>query len=543
MSMDLLVRLFNPGIEAQGYSPIDDYWYQPVGMQSGAGIMVTPETAMRISAFFACLRVIGETVLTAPLKVYRRLPNGDREEAPEHPLWPILHGDDPNDDQTSAEWRETHTIHTAMRGTSWSEIRPGSRGPISELAYIHPDRVKVERLSSGMLRYKVMDENSGIEQVWAADRLFRFPGLSSNGVTGVSVLEHARESLGISLALQQYAGRSFNNGVRTSGVLESPGALKDQETVERLRRQWQDTYGGSANAGKTVILEQGMVYKQVSMSNEDAQMLASEQWQVADIARWFRMPLIMIQEHEKSTSWGTGVEHQQIGFVVFTMLPWFIRLEKRVNKQLIAPLGGDYYAEFMVESLLRGDIKTMYEAFQIAAGGNAPWMTRNEIRRKLNMNRGGEELDEYLQPANMGVAGQDTSPPAPSPSPRRGGLPSDAAAADPRLRTYARVLAGQIVRKESKAIEALARKHADDGAGWERELGEFYGELVEDLSGRCQVEPSVARGYAERWRGRLMEGGAGAAEGWESAKSEELLGLMLGASFDELRMSGEVKSS
>jgi HK97 family phage portal protein len=153
-----------------------------------------------------------------------------------------------------------------------------------------------------------------------------------------------------------------------------------------LRNQWNEVYAGSANAGKVVILEEGMTFAGVSMTNTDAQMLASEQWQVADVARWFRMPLIMIQEYANSTNWGTGIEQTQIGFVVFTMLPWFIRWERRVNKELIAPLGGDYFAEFTMENLLRGDVRTRFEAYQIAAGGNAPWMHRNEIRKRENLN-------------------------------------------------------------------------------------------------------------------------------------------------------------
>lgn len=519
-----IVNLLRPDIGA--YAPDDDYWYSaPGGGMSAAGLAVTPETAMKISAFFACVRVLGETVLSAPLKVYRRLPNGDREEAPEHPLWPILHGDDPNDVQTSSEWLETHTVHTAMRGTSYSEIKPGDRGPITTVEYVHPDRVELERLPSGVLRYKVREDN-GRQRIVSAERMFRLPGLSGNGVTGLSVLAHARESLGISLALQQYAGRSFSNGVRTSGVLEMPGSLKDADKVERLRRQWQDVYAGSQNTGKTIILEDGLTYKQVSMSNEDAQMLASEQWQVTDIARWFRVPLIMIQEHEKSTSWGTGVEQQQIGFVVFTMLPWFIRIEKRIKKQLIQPLGGDYFCEFTIESLLRGDIKSRFEAYQIAAGGNAPFMNRNEIRRRENLNKGPSELDDFLQPMNMGTAGQE---PAPRGAVGRTPAAQLEASTDPRLRGYAEVLVRQVVRKESEAVRKAAVRFADDGAGWSSWVSEFYEGIAGDLDERRLLPADVASAYASRQREALLQGGAAVAEANEEAKAGELLGLVLEA--------------
>jgi phage portal protein BeeE len=154
----------------------------------------------------------------APLTVYRKLPNGDREEAPEHPLYPVLHGDDVNDEQTSAEWRETHTIHTALRGTSYSEVIAGNRGPIIESQLPAARRRAAEKLPSGQLRYNVRRDN-GVWENLMPDQLFRLPGIGFNGITGQSVLEVARDSLGISLALQQYAGSSFKNGARNSGVL------------------------------------------------------------------------------------------------------------------------------------------------------------------------------------------------------------------------------------------------------------------------------------------------------------------------------------
>jgi HK97 family phage portal protein len=516
MTADLLVRLFNP--QAAAYPPHDDFWYGPVGSVSGAGLTVTAETALKVSTFFACLRAIGESVLSAPLFVYRRLPNGDRDQAPEHPLWPLLHGDDPNDDQTSVEWTETHTIHTAMRGWSYSRIRPGPRGPVDSLEYLHPDRVTQERLPNGVKRYKVRNEINGTTETLNAEQVFAFPGVGG----GLSVLDYARETLGISQALQQYAGSNFRHGGRHSAVLEFPGTFKDQDAAERLRKQWEQTYGGAANAGKTVILENDMKYKGISMSPNDMQMLASEQWQVSDVARWFRMPLVMVGEQESTSNWGTGVQQYQIGFVTFTMLPWFIRYEKRINKQLVQPLGGDYFSEFSIEGLLRGDIKSRFEAYQIAVGGNGPWMSRQEVRRKENLNQGPRELDDFLQPMNMIEAGMEPTP--------RGTVPRQAALlppADPRLKGYATAMARQIVHKETQRVQQLAKRYADDGAGWEQAVREFYSEQARGISEKCYVHPTSSSSYASGWCERLLQNGAGVIESWEQEKTDELLGLML----------------
>lgn len=505
----------------------DERWWNTAGTTSGAGMVVTTETALKISAFFSCLRVLGETVLSAPMTIYRKLPGGDREEAPEHPLYPMLHGDDINDEQTSAEWRETHTVHTAMRGTSYSEILSGERGPITHLAYRQPDDVRWEKLPSGQMRYKIRRAN-GVWEPVMPDQLFRLPGLGFNGIEGKSVIDMARDSLGISLALQQYAGSSFKNGTRSSGVLQHPLKFKDQAAVDRLRAQWSEVYAGAANAGKVVILEEGMTYNGVSMTNNDAQMLGSEQWQVADIARWFRMPLIMIQEYANSTNWGTGIEQTQIGFMVFTMLPWFIRWERRVNKELVAPLGGDYFAEFTIENLLRGDTLSRFEAYAIAAGGNAPWMHRNEVRKKENLNRGPDELDEFLQPMNMGAAG--APPPQPRGTVARPGQhagPPELPAVDPRTRGYAAVLATQLVNKETNALQRLARKHADDGDGWKAEVTEFYEGLADQVSRDCYVEPGTAAGFMAKERDRWLGAGVKDLDATRQERVEALTALML----------------
>lgn len=537
MIANQLARL--AGLTASYGTWTDDRWWSHGGSSvSGAGIAVTPETALRVSTFYACLKVLGETILSTPLPIYRRLPNGDRELAHEHPLWAPLNGDDPNDEQTSGEWRETHTVHTAMRGTSYSRIQAGDRGPMTHFEYLHPDCVIVERMPSGVLRYRIRDKYQGLYsedgidafaanyEVVNADEIFRLPGLSADGVTGLSVLRHARESLGVSLALQSYTGNSFRNGGRQSGVLQYPGTFSDEDAANRLRNQWQDTYGGISNAGKTIILENGMTYAGIQMNNNDIQMLGSEQWQVSDIARWFRMPLLMIGEEARTSNWGTGVEQHQIGFIIYTMLPWFIRMETRVNKTLINPLNGrngEYFCEFNIDGLLRGDVKTRMEAYQIQIQGG--WVNRNEVRRKENWNRGPDELDEYLQPLNFGPAG--TIPP--NRNAETTSAPDSATAlADPRLKTYGTILARQIVRKETERMKYLAERFADDGLTWKAEVGNFYEKLASDMVDHGQLPDSAAQSYIAGARERALLG-VRDVESWQDGKIEQLLGLMLSA--------------
>lgn len=529
MIANQLARL--PGLMASYGSWTDERWWNNAGVTTNTGISVSAETALKVGAYYACLKVIGETVLSAPCPIYRKLPNGDRELATEHPVWPILHGDDPNDIQTSGEWLETHTVITAHRGTSYSLVEPGNRGPITHMEYQAYEDVNLTRLPSGVLVYKIRNPLTGASDDYNADEVFRFPGLSINGITGLSVLDHARESLGISLALQNHAGSTFRQGLRTSGVLEYPNTFKDQAAADRLRAQWNEVYAGSANAGKTIILENGMTYKQMDLTNEDIQMLGSEQFQVTDIARWFRMPLVMIGEQAGVSNFGTGVEQYMIGFVWGTMLPWFIRLEKRINKQLIEPLNskpGEYYAEFNIEGLLRGDVKSRFEAYQIAVGGNGPWMNRQEVRRRENLNKGPAELEEFLQPMNMNTAGQPPTPRGTVGRPAALLTDPDAIKADPRYRGYAAAVARQLVVKETKRIAAEAKRHADDGEGFAAAITTFYGEMAGDLAERAYLPAGMAQRYADGARERALLG-VKDAESWQDGKVDELLGLMLSA--------------
>lgn len=524
MAIELLDRLLGPLAQDGGlasYPPDHDYWYQPRGIASGTGAMVTPESAMRVSTVFACVKVIAETMGSVNWQVFRRLGDGRKERAPGHPLYRLLH-DAPNPEMTAVEFKEMEAGHVALRGNSYARIRPGARGPVSSLWPLHPDRVRKDRLPDGSRRYRVRDDASGREEVLLADEVYHVMGPSADGLTGVSVLEAARESIGLAIAQQQYGARSFGNGVRPSGVLKHPGALKE-ESARNLRRQFDSEFGGFANSGKTIMLEEGMEWQQVGMTSEDAQFLDTFKFTVPELARFFRMPLIMIQEQEKSTSWGTGVEQQQIGFVMFTMLPYFTKFEQKANKDLV--VGDGFFSEFLTESLLRGDIKSRFEAYNMAINGG--WMNRSEVRIRENLNPGPPELEQFLQPGNMNPAGSFPASAKPAGQQALLASPSAAAASDPRARLLAREAAGRIVRKEQAAIEKAARRYADDGPGWEKWLGEFYREVAEELTEHMYVEPEAAQRYAGRHRDDIMFAGARISEAWGDEAAGELTELLL----------------
>jgi len=352
---------------------------------------------MRASAVYACVKVLAETIASLPLIVYRRLPNGGKERALEHPQYRLLH-DQPNGWQTSFEWREMTQGHVTLRGMAYSEIIPGPRGAVEELIPLHPDRVEPKRLENGSLIYIHRPEN-GKERRLTQEEVFVLRGLSSDGIKGLSPIEHARESIGLSLATEGYGARFFQNDARPGGVLESPNKL-DESAYKNLKTSWAEAYSGVANSHKPAILEQGLTWKQMGMTSEDAQFLETRKFQLSEIARIFRVPPHMIGDLERSTN--NNIEHQSIEFVVHTIRPWLVRWEQAITRDLLIG-AGEYFAEFLVDGLLRGDFKTRSEGY--ASAVTTGWMTPNEVREKENLNpiEGGDEL---MKPLNMAPGGE-----------------------------------------------------------------------------------------------------------------------------------------
>lgn len=382
-----------------GPAPWDDFWYKSVGSQaaSSTGLRVDAETALKLSVVWACATLISESIAMLPLIVYHRLPNDGKERATTNPLYSVLH-DKPNANQTSQQWRQQMTMQMLLRGTGLSEMVAGPGGFADQLVPLDQSRLTKPKVAGDPYILR-RDDGPDRSIPWA--NVLRLPGPSIDGLWGMSVIEAARESMGIGLAAEQYAGRVFSQDGRPRGVIEHPAKLS-KEAREQLAESWANAYAGLANAHKVAVLWEGMKFSPMSVSPEDAQMLESREFSVEDICRWFRVPPHMVGSTAKVTSWGTGIEQLSIGFVTFTLLPWLVRWEQAIGAQLIAAPQW-YFAEHVVDGLLRGDQKTRYEAYQI--GVLSGWLSINDVRRFENMNPvpGG---DEYRAPLNSSPVSQ-----------------------------------------------------------------------------------------------------------------------------------------
>lgn len=374
------------------------------GLKTSSGATVTPESAMQVSAVFACVRVLAEGVAQLPLLVYRTTERG-RERATDHWLYRLLH-DQPNAWQTSFEWRETQQAHLALWGNSFS-IQTVARGETRELLPVPPPRVQVQRVADGSPPIYTVTGMDGVPFPVPASRMLHVPALSLDGVTGLSPVAYARETIGVAQQQLQHAGQLFANGTRLSGVLEHPQKLSPA-AAQRLRDQFDAIYAGVGNWWKTAILEEGLKWSQAGMNAEEAQFLEQRKYSDREIARLYRVQPHLIGDLERATF--SNIEQQSIEHVVYTLMPWLRRLEGRLNRQLVPEVErATLTVEFLVDGLLRGDFKARTEGYQRAILSG--WLNRNEARRLENLNPV-DGLDTYLEPQNMAPAGFREEPPA-----------------------------------------------------------------------------------------------------------------------------------
>lgn len=347
---------------------------------SSAGVCVNDQSALTISTFFACLRLVAGSIGALPLPVFRQAPDGSVVYARDTQLWKVLH-DSPNADQTALDYWEFVVVSLIMRGSHFArKLKEGGR--LIGLEPIRPDIVKVRRGAGGELRYQWSWGGESFDL--GEEDVFHVRGFGGGPMGGLSILSYARESLGIAIAADRAAGSMFGNGVQSSGVLTFSNFLSPEERA-LARGDMVDQFAGAHNAGRPFILEGGADWKQISMNADEAQLLESRAWSVEEVCRWFGVPPILIGHSEKQTSWGTGVEQVVLGFLKFTLTSYLRRIELAIAKQLLTPADrrAGLKAEFNVEGLLRGDSlgRARYLKMMVDAG----LMTRNEGRGKENL--------------------------------------------------------------------------------------------------------------------------------------------------------------
>lgn len=360
----------------------------------------TADDALKVGAVFACVRVISETLSTLPCILYRRLPGGGKERATEHPLYQVLH-DTPNLIQDSVQFFEMLTGHAVLRGNAFAHVDFTSAGTI--MTPLHPGKVTVKTADNG--RYKYYEYWNGNEtKIIKPQNMVHVHGLSSDGLVGLSPIDLAMRTVTLARKQELYADTMFTNKASPGGVLKHPGKLSDI-AAKRLKEDFEKKYAGTDKTGTTMLLEEGMEWQQVGLSNEQAQFIQGRKFSKSDIAMWFRIPPHKIGDLEKATF--SNIEHQALEFVTDTIRPWLVRWEKALMRTLFTPEERQVYTiEFLADAILRGDTQSRYNAYSVARQWG--WMNVDEIRERENMNPLPEDKGKiYLQPMNMIEPGEE----------------------------------------------------------------------------------------------------------------------------------------
>ena len=367
------------------------------GQESQSGVPVNDETSLRLSAVYACNRVLSDSIASLPINLYRSLPGGGSEIANRRPEQRLV-AESPSPDYTSYTFRSTAQFHLGMRGNFYARIYRDGRGGARLLRILHPDTVR-PFYHQGKLYYEINPNPAmGYDEpraIFTPDDVLHIAGLGASGIIGKSPLEVLRDTIGIGLGNTQYVANIQKNGGRVRGYLVHPTGKLGAEQINELR----DNFKTPLQRGDLPVLTGGLEYKSVSLSPADAEFINTAKLTTQDIARAYRVPPHMIGDLERATF--SNIEHQSIQFVQQTLLPWLKNWEAELNRKLLpTDLQGEYYFRFKVEGMLRGDILSRYRAYAIARQWG--WTNADEIRDLEDMNPlpdGQGQL--YLTPMNM----------------------------------------------------------------------------------------------------------------------------------------------
>lgn len=343
------------------------------GSYNISNVTVNEDSALKLSAVWACVRLIAETIGGLPINAYKVLPDGTRILDNEHQLAQLFKNK-PNRYQNRVEFFETMTMQLCLHGNAYAHIQRGTGGKVVSLLPLMAEQMEVNLLTDGSLVYRY---NAGADlAVYAPESIWHLK-LMSNGIVGLSPLSYARNSVGIGIASEDRVKALASNGFKPTGVLTIDKLLKPEQR-EQIRNQFADLASGSSDPLR--VLEAGMAYQQISMNPKDVQLLETRKFQIEDIARFFGVPSVLINDTSASTTWGSGIEQIVQGFYKLGLRPYLERYEASIHNSLLSASDRrNYEFEFDFGALLRGDELTRFQSYKEAI--NAGFKTINECRQ------------------------------------------------------------------------------------------------------------------------------------------------------------------
>jgi HK97 family phage portal protein len=533
-----LPTLVMPRSRAQTADPADPFARQYSGFVppgwlsalSAAGIAVTPDLSMTLSAYYSGVTMKAYDIATLPCQIFRRRDDEGKDRVPAR-LGLDVGGIQslayrlrwqPNAIQTATEFWASMIVQLELREVGYAEIASGATGFADQLLPRHPDRVTPERLPSGRLRYRLM-EVDGRPRYLTQDEMFVIRGLSVEGITMLTRTQYAAQSFGLALAAQRAASRFFKSGMTASVVATYKGDTGDEGWEEDIHKSITRYAAGMDNTMGLLLVPDLVDVKNLSVDPDKAQMMLAQEWGVREVARYLRMPGSKLGIKD-SVSYNSQVQ-AAVDYVIGCLRETAVLIEQSVQRDLI--LAKDtYFSEFLLEALLRGDPDARAAYYEKAIRNR--WMRPSEVRLRENLNPDPalDQLSERdFQPGNSG------QPSGPAADARAIG-----AGRSPKAEYHHFLLthdnAARCVRRERLNVEKLAKKHASDPEGWRVALREFYGEHAGHIAHTMRIRTDIARGYAAEHgsafeaRGvAIIDGSAG--EAWERDEATALAELAL----------------
>lgn len=455
---------------------------------SASGQVVTEDSALRLSAVWACQKIITEALSQTPCILYDRVSEDSREKSTDALAYVLT--TQPNDEQTPFEFFEMLGQHALFRRFAFAEIE--WRGPTpAQVIPRHPDRIRRQKRPNGTKRYEYLEDDL---QTWRAlddDAVMRIPG--------TPVLDHARDSFGMAQALQRYAASSFQKGIRPAGfIAQDPGTKFSDEAKLKIKARIQENHGGSEHAGGVLWLPEGLKWNQIGMTNDQAEFVAFSSFSVADVTRWFSVPPYRLGLLEPGTTSYASTKTFDVDFVVYTMMPWYVRFEQAISRDLIVDKRRRF-VEFLTANLMRGTTAERYAVYAIALQWGI--LNVNEVRRLENKNpRSGGEV-YYLPPNTAGPGG-------PAAISGTVGHIEAGSPADQLLQALVSGNAEREARRETATLAKLASRAGDDGKVFEAGVRLYYqDEVASDLAEHLHISEDEARAYASRRADAVLRNG------------------------------------
>ena len=377
------------------------------GTRSKSGASVTLDTALRVSAVFACARVISEGIAQVPFKVKRESKSAishhpQKDDATDHPLFDLLHRR-PNGWQTSFEFRETMALHCLLAQGAYAfknTVTIGSRGPqVVELILLDPSRVTAVQNADWSMTYKVRGKSGEVKE-FPQEAIWHLRGPSWDGFEGMDVLKIARDAIGLAISTEESHATLHAKGVRPSGVYSVEGTLSSEQ-YKALKEWITKENAGADNAGGPMLLDRAAKWVSQAMTGVDSQHLETRRYQVEEVCRFFRVLPLMIGHSDKTQTFASA-EQLFLAHIVHCLMPWYERIQQSAEVNLLTRVerSEGYYIKLVETGLMRGAMKDTAEyLYRLTMAGI---MERNEARGKLELNPL-EGLDEPLTPVNMTI--------------------------------------------------------------------------------------------------------------------------------------------